>query len=132
VALVGADDASLVPLNSCYVITTRDRDSALALAAWLNCTWIRVAARSTADRAASGFARFNARVVRELPLPPRVLTDPDLPRLAMRGASGAEIQEELDDLCGAILALSPSCRSALLQDAGPGTADRGGIAGRRL
>ncbi|MDH5283560.1 MAG: N-6 DNA methylase, partial [Gemmatimonadota bacterium] len=129
VALTGIDEVSLVPLNSCYVITTRDRGSALALAAWLNCTWIRVAARSTADRAASGFARFNARVVRDLPLPARVFSDPDLPRLAIAGARGADIQEELDDRCGAILALSPPSRAALLQAARSGSAHRCGIAG---
>ena len=130
VALAGADEACLVPLNTCYVITTRDRDTALALTAWLNCTWVRVAARATADRAASGFARFNARVVRDLPLPPLVLSNPDLPRLAVAGARGVDIQEELDDLCGVMLALSPASRAALLQAAGSGTTDRGGITGR--
>ena len=131
VALTEADEELLVPLNSCYVIATRDRDTALSLAAWFNCTWIREAARAAADRAASGFARFNARVVRDLPLPPRVFSEPALRRIAVAAARGDDFQEELDELCGSVLALSPASRAALLHAAGTGSPDRRGSAGRR-
>jgi hypothetical protein len=131
VALTGADEELLVPLNSCYVITARDRDTALTLAAWFNCTWIRETARATADRAASGFARFNARVVRDLPLPPGLFTMPALRRLAASGSRGDDVQEELDELCGSVLALSPSSRAALLQASGACSPHRRRSAGRR-
>ena len=131
VALTEADEELLVPLNSCYVISTRDRNSALTLAAWFNCTWIREVARAAADRAASGFARFNARVVRDLPLPPGVFAVPALRRLAVSGARGDEVQEELDELCGSVLALSPSSRAALLEASGTCSPHRRRSAGRR-
>jgi len=130
-ALTGADEELLVPLNSCYVITTRDPSTALTLAAWLNCTWIRETARAAADRAASGFARFNARVVRDLPLPPGVLSMPALRRIAGSGARGHDVQEELDELCGSVLALSPSSRAALRQASGTSSPHSRGSAGRR-
>jgi hypothetical protein len=131
VALTEAGEELLVPLNSCYVITTRDPDTALTLAAWLNCTWIRETARAAADRAASGFARFNARVVRDLPLPPEVFSMPALRRIAGAGARGDDVQEELDELCGSVLALSPSSRAVLLRAAGISSPHRRGSAGRR-
>lgn len=131
VALTEADEELLVPLNSCYVITTRDPDTALTLTAWLNCTWIRETARAAADRAASGFARFNARVIRDLPLPPGVFSIPALRRIARSGARGNDVQEELDELCGSVLALPPSSRAALLQAAGISSPHRRGSAGRR-
>ena len=49
--------------------------TALRLAAWLNCSWIRAAAAVVADPAAGGFRRFNARVVSGLPLPDRAMAD---------------------------------------------------------
>lgn len=128
--LTGPAEAGIVPLNSCYVIATPDRSTALTLAAWLNSTWLRALARAAADRAASGFARFNARVVADLPLPASVLSDPRLARLAQRAATGHTIQEELDAVCAEHLALPHEAQAVLARAAGPGTANRGRIAGR--
>jgi hypothetical protein len=58
-----------VPLNSCYVIATRDAASATALARWLGTTWLRALAQLAAEPAASGHHRFGARAVGGLPLP---------------------------------------------------------------
>jgi hypothetical protein len=115
-----------IPLNSCYLVALPDHHSALALCAWLNSTWIRVAARATADQAASGFARFNARVVAELPLPARALQDGALADLAVRGTRGDAIQEELDAVVAEHLALEPAIRAVLAA-----AENRGGSAHRR-
>jgi hypothetical protein len=58
-----------VPLNSCYVIATRDADSSAALARWLGTTWMRALAQLAAEPAAGGHHRFGARAVGGLPLP---------------------------------------------------------------
>ncbi|MBK6423093.1 MAG: N-6 DNA methylase [Gemmatimonadetes bacterium] len=125
VALGGPGAGSLVPLNTCYVLAVPDRRTALALAAWLNSTWLRVAARAAADVAASGFARFNARVVGGLPLPDAVPSDARLVALAERGARGEPIQEALDDLAAAHLALPPAVRALLARAPGAHAPDRG-------
>jgi hypothetical protein len=129
-ALTGRTHARLVPLNTCYVIALPNRSVTLVLTAWLNSTWIRALARTAADKAAGGFARFNARVVADLPLPPSVLADSRLSALAERGAEGEQIQEELDDVCAEHLRLPRYVRTILAEAAGSGTHDRGGVAGR--
>src|SRR5256885_5071333 len=60
----------VVPLNTVYGIATRTAEDAHALAALFNSRWLTALARLVADPARGGFARFNAGVVRGLPLPP--------------------------------------------------------------
>jgi hypothetical protein len=117
-ALIPGQGGQLIPLNSCYVLQVPDPLTALALSAWLNSTWIRAVARATADVAAGGFARFNARVIAELPLPSGVLADRELVRLAGRGGAGEEVQEELDAVCAAHLALPAAARELLARSTG--------------
>ena len=62
--------AELVPLNTVYGIVTRTADEAQALAALFNSRWYTALAALRADPARGGFRRFNARVMRVLPLPP--------------------------------------------------------------
>lgn len=62
--------AEVVPLNTVYGIATRAADEAYALAALFNSRWYTALARLRADPARGGFRRFNARVMRELPVPP--------------------------------------------------------------
>ena len=62
-------DAEIVPLNTVYGIATRSADDAHALAALFNSSWLTALARLRADPARGGFHRFNARVVRALPVP---------------------------------------------------------------
>jgi hypothetical protein len=59
----------IVPLNTVYGIAARDEAEAIALAALLNSRWLTALARLVADPARGGFHRFNARVVRDLPVP---------------------------------------------------------------
>ena len=59
-----------VPLNTVYGIATRTLDDAHALAALLNSRWLSALASLHADPARGGFRRFNATVVRNLPIPP--------------------------------------------------------------
>ena len=61
--LTGPQSDRFIALNTCYLAPAPTAASALRLAAWLNCTWMRAAASVVADPAAGGFRRFNARVV---------------------------------------------------------------------
>ena len=112
-ALVNGAARTQIPLNTCYVIATPDADTALRLAAWLNASWLRAAARLVAPPAAGGFARFSAGVVGGLPLPDSVLADPALAELGRLGAEGREVQGEIDALTASHLALGPDATRAL-------------------
>jgi hypothetical protein len=113
VALSRPRDREHIPLNSCYVAAMRSGVEADRLAAWLNSTWLRAAARTGAAPAASGFARFNAQVVARLPVPNGVLADVRLSRMTREGRAGRAVQEELDDIVARHLGLSASAQSAL-------------------
>jgi hypothetical protein len=123
-ALDKPEDEALVPLNTCYLASMGSASEAASLAAWLNSTWIRAAARATAVPAASGFARFTASTVEGLPLPPTALSDPELAALGHAGRRGQTVQSELDDLVARHLDLKPAARSALLAAAGRRSPDR--------
>ncbi|MEP6574640.1 MAG: hypothetical protein ABJD11_18210, partial [Gemmatimonadota bacterium] len=112
-ALTGESARDAVALNSCYLITPAQASEAHALAAWLNSTWIGAAARSVADPARGGFARFNARAVGGVPLPDAVLEDAELIRLGRAGAQGESVQAELDAHCARLLGLSAAACSTL-------------------
>ncbi len=122
--LVTRGDLELIPLNSCYVVTVPGADRALALATWLNSTWVRAAARAGAVPASGGYARFNADVVARLPLPSRALVDADLIRLSRTGRTGIEVQAEIDALVATHLALSSSAQTALRDVVDGSTGDR--------
>jgi hypothetical protein len=108
----GPQSDRFMPLNSCYLIPLDDSTTALRIAAWLNSTWMRVAAAAVADPAANGFRRFNARVIGSLPLPEAVLTDTALPALAEAGRCGRPDQEALDRRCANLLGLDDdTCRT---------------------
>jgi len=113
VALTAGHDAERIPLNSCYIAPVRSASQAHALAAWLNCTWIRAVARVRAVPASGGFARFNAQVVGGLPLPDGALADPTLSRLGRAGQGGESVQDELDRITAQRLSLSPLAQRAL-------------------
>jgi Eco57I restriction-modification methylase len=112
-ALISRRELELIPLNSCYVAALPSAARALALAAWLNSTWVRAAARAGAVPASSGYARFNAEVVGRLPLPSLALANTDLVRLSRAGHAGMDVQLEIDALVAKHLALSSSAQSAL-------------------
>jgi hypothetical protein len=89
-------DPELVPLNTVYGIATREPDDAYALAALFNSRWLTALARLHADPARGGFRRFNARVVRGLPLPPA--SAPVWRALADQGRRGESDDDAIADL----------------------------------
>ena len=112
-ALTSRNDLQQIPLNSCYVATTKSVVEAERLTACLNSTWLRAAACLGAVPAASGFARFNAQTIARLPLPISVFGDSTLIRLAQEGRAGAPVQEELDEAMAGHLGLSSDAQNAL-------------------
>lgn len=122
--LVEANEFGWIPLNSCYVVLCKSPGRAQALCAWLNSTWIRAAARATADPASGGYARFNARAVGAIPLPPESLEQEHLIALARRGGAGDDIQLELDEFVAERLGLRRQDRRNLAEVVGVGTTRR--------
>ena len=91
-------------------IATRDWADAVALAALLNSCWLTALARLVADPARGGFRRFNARVVRGLPIPAN--DSAVWAELARRG----ERCESADDLVAEAFQLDGADRRALAPD----------------
>ena len=100
----------LVPLNTVYGIATRDATEAAALAALFNSRWLTALARLVADPARGGFRRFNARVVRGLPIPAN--DSAVWVELARRG----QACEPADDLVAEAFQLDGADRRALAPD----------------
>jgi hypothetical protein len=96
-----------VPLNTVYGIATRTLDDAHALAALLNSRWLSALASLRADPARGGFRRFNAGVVRDLPIPPA-----DSPAWALLTDWGRRSVVD-DDAIADIYALDRADRRAL-------------------
>lgn len=113
VALVGPDAATLVPLNTCYVIATPGERDALTLAAWLNTTWLRALAALVAQPASGGYRRFNAAAIGSLPLPAAIARDDRLTQVAERMAAGVPLQAELDAIAADHLGLDDADRQVL-------------------
>lgn len=103
----------LVPLNTAYGIATRDAADAAALAALFNSRWLTALARLIADPAGGGFRRFNAGVVRGLPVP--ATGSPAWAELARRG----ERCEAADDLVADVFQLDAADRRALAGSTDP-------------
>jgi hypothetical protein len=120
-----ASMADAIPLNSCYVALARSDPEADRLAAWLNSSWVRAAARVGAVPAAGGCSRYTARTVGALPLPSSVLADPDLSTLARLAAEGRRVQADLDDIAARHLSLSETSRRSLLAALEGHAEDRG-------
>jgi hypothetical protein len=123
-ALTSGPDAALIPLNTCYVAAARSGAEAERLAGWLNTTWVRAVARLAAVPASGGFHRHSAALVSQLPLPASVLTDGALLAAARAGRAGEPVQETIDDIAAAHLALSTRERTALARVVVVGAAHR--------
>jgi len=100
-------DVGVVPLNTVYGIATRAADDAYALAALFNSRWLTALARLSADPARGGFRRFNAGVVRALPLPPA--TPMQWRALADQGRANLSDDDAIADM----YQLEPADRRAL-------------------
>jgi len=116
--LSGPDAEGKVPLNTCYVAATTDEPAALALTALLNSCWLRTFAGAMAPPAASGFRRFNARVVEALPCPEASWRDARLASLAREAMTGANVQDALDARAADLLGLDTEERRGLVAAAG--------------
>ncbi|HJS44278.1 MAG TPA: N-6 DNA methylase [Gemmatimonadales bacterium] len=103
-------DREIVPLNTVYGIATRQPCDAAALAALFNTCWLTALARLIADPARGGFRRFNARVVRSLPVPP--FDSAMWNQLAEHGAD----REPVDDLIADVFQLDRADRRTLAAD----------------
>ena len=103
-------DGDVVPLNTVYGIATRQACDAAALAALFNTRWLTALARLVADPARGGFRRFNARVIRGLPIPPS--DSPVWDQLALLGSR----REPADDLIADAFELDLADRRALAAD----------------
>ena len=114
-----------VPLNSCYVALVRSDAEAGRLAAWLNSSWMRAAARAGAVPAAGSCSRYTAGTVGRLPLPSGVLADPDLSTFARLAGQGRPVQADLDDITARHLSLNQSSRRTLLASLAGCAEDRG-------
>ena len=123
VSLTGRSDT--IPLNSCYVALARSDAEADRLAAWLNSTWLRAAARAGAVPAAGRCSRYTAVTVGALPLPVSALADSDLSTLAQLAVAGRPVQKELDDIVARHLSLKPAHRTALSTSLGGRAEHRG-------
>lgn len=123
VALTG-ERQPMIPLNTCYLLTTTTADAAHALAAWLSAPWLRAMARLRADPAQGGYARFNARAVAGLPLPPTVIRNPVLIRIGRPSHHPHHDPEELDECTATHLDLAGPSRTALERLARAGAGHR--------
>lgn len=102
-------------LNTCYYLTTATAEEAHTIALWLNTTPLRAAARWQAERALSGYRRYNAVAIARLPLPTSIL-DRDRPLgrqfadLALRAEScpTADDRDRAEALACQLLSLSPT------------------------
>jgi hypothetical protein len=109
---VVAPDA--IPLNTCYVAAAPDEDTALAVAATLNSTWIRVLVRACADEARGDYRRHNARVMAEVPVPASPVAVSRLARLSYQGHLQHDVhQRDLDQAVAAALDLPRALQADL-------------------
>ena len=103
-----------IPLNTCYVSVTADAQTALALAATLNSTWIRVLLRLRADEARGGYRRHNARAMSVVPVPPQGPARQRLVTLSRHTHQTHDIcQDDLDAAVAEALGLSAAARADL-------------------
>jgi hypothetical protein len=123
VSLTGLSDT--VPLNSCYVALLKTEPEAERLAAWLNSSWLRAAARAGAVPAAGQCNRYTANIVGSLPLPDGVLSDGDLCTLSRSARAGGRVQADIDEIAARYLDLGSAHRAALLASLGRCSEDRG-------
>jgi hypothetical protein len=104
------DAVDTIPLNTCYVATSRDETVLLAASCVLNSTWGALHVHTTADEARGGYRRVNARVVGSLPTPPQARAAA-LAALAREAHAGKPIStHDLDEAVADSLALSPEAR----------------------
>jgi hypothetical protein len=107
-------NATAVPLNTCYVSAVADEPAALALAAVLNSTWIRILLRLRADEARGGYRRHNTRAMAAVPVPPAGDARDRLVALSRAAHQTHDIcQQDLDRTVAQALGLDAATRADL-------------------
>ena len=109
-ALSPVSEGGPLLLNTVYYLSTESAAEAATVAAWLNTTPLRAAARWQAERALSGYRRYNAAAVSRLPLPAalRDTTRPLPQRFCRLAQSPADHLDELNAIACQLLGLSPT------------------------
>lgn len=113
VALDETCHSRALPLNTCYVASAPDRDTALAAVGVMNSTWAAALVSVTADEARGGYRRINARVAGEIPVPHRGAHFDHLVALSQSAHAGSFDQDALDTAAADALSLSADAREAL-------------------
>jgi hypothetical protein len=105
---------SAIPLNTCYVAPSPDRETALAVAAVMNSSWAAAFFASYADEARGGYRRINARVARLLPVPAKGRRRTELAQLSKRAHEyEGDSKEDLDASVANALNLSQRTQNTL-------------------
>ena len=103
-----------VPLNTCYVAAASDRETALAITAVLNTTWVRALLLVAGDEARGGYRRMNARVAMEVPIPASPTDRSALAELSLETHFTRDVDQDIiDDAVAQGLGLSSRTRNAL-------------------
>jgi hypothetical protein len=103
-----------IPLNTCYVAVTATEWDALAIAAALNSTWIRLLLRASTDEARGGYRRHNARAIGAVPVPDGLDARSPLVALSTRAHEYHDVsQSDLDAAVAAALGLPARVRDTL-------------------
>lgn len=114
VALNETQAPTAIPMNTCYVSATTDRETALAAVAVMNSTWAASFFMAGTDEASGGYRRINARAARRLPVPLPGHAREKLAQLSKRVHQDEDLDnEELDDAVANTLGLSNRSRQAL-------------------
>ena len=114
VALDETKTPAAVPLNTCYVAATPDRETALATTAVMNSTWAGAFFAASADEARGGYRRINARVARQVPVPESGPCRVTLAELSKRvHENEGDSNEDMDEAVANALSLSKRARRVL-------------------
>ena len=107
-----------IPLNSCYVTSAPNGETALVIAAVMNSMWTTAFLRLHGDEARGGYRRMNARVANQIPIPLKNRTWPTLVELSRAAHHDQSFnQTELDETVANCLGLSTSTRHTLIRAA---------------
>lgn len=119
VALEETAWAAAIPLNTCYVLSVRDRAAALAVTAVLNSTWATAVAAVMADEAQGGYRRINARLAGRLPVPETSTAREQLAELSLLAHQRADVSDrDIDEAVADSLGLDAATRDTLRALAG--------------
>jgi hypothetical protein len=114
VALDETDANRAIPLNTCYLASAPNRDTALTITGVLNSCWARALTYAIADEARGGYRRINARVAGQIPVPKPGPQRSALRELSAQAHKGDHVSNtDLDEAVADALGLSAKARRFL-------------------